>query len=52
MTQKQELHIKINDLENNIEEKVKKLIEINSNIRRLERLLLDSKIELSLLNKE
>lgn len=52
MTQKQELHIKINDLENTIEEKVKKLIEINSNIRRLERLLLDSKIELSLLNKE
>lgn len=52
MTRKQELHIKINDLENTIEEKVKKLIEINSNIRRLERLLLDSKIELSLLNKE
>ena len=52
MTRKQELHLKINDLENTIEEKVKKLIEINSNIRRLERLLLDSKIELSLLNKE
>ncbi len=52
MTRKQELHIKINDLENTIEEKVKQMVEVNSVIRKLERLLIDTKIELSLLNKE
>ena len=52
MTRKQELHIKINDLENTIEEKVKQMVEVNSVIRKLEWLLIDTKIELSLLNKE
>ena len=52
MTRKQELYIKINDLENTIEEKVKQMVEVNSVIRKLEWLLIDTKIELSLLNKE
>ena len=36
MTRKQELYIKINDLENTIEEKVKQMVEVNSVIRKLE----------------